>query len=94
MGPASVYSGAPPNDLKATLQTGNTFEMIVNQIRDVFYTSRKGIHDIYNEAKLGNQLDEHAFVDYFKKLRSEISPEDISAAFLKVSKGRDRINFD
>jgi len=38
----------------------------MNQIKNIFYASRKRIDEIYNEAKTGQFLDEASFIDYFK----------------------------
>jgi Ca2+-binding EF-hand superfamily protein len=94
MGPVSAYSGAPANELQAPIQTGNSVQAVIQKIKDVLYTTRKSLHDIFKEVKLGSILDEHSFVDYFKKIRSDISPQDIVAAFKQVSNDRGQMTFE
>lgn len=94
MGPVSVYSGQPPQNLKQNLQTQNSVPQIIAQIKNLFYASRKRIDEIFNEAKLGQFLDENSFVDYFKQQNSEIASDDIRAVFQHVAQGRNRISFE
>lgn len=63
-------------------------------IKDLFYSTRKGIYDIFNEAKLGNSVDlEGLKTVVMTYSHGHVNEGDIEAVFKHVSRGRDHISY-
>lgn len=64
-------------------------------IKDLFYSVKKGIFEIYREASHGNSVDFDGFLDVVRKYsNNQVGDADIEAAFRYVANGRETVTYE
>jgi hypothetical protein len=77
-----------------TVDKGRDAQQVVALIKDLFYSTRKSIYEIFNEAKLGSTVD----FDGFNKVvqtysNSNVNEDEIRSAFKYISKGKPVLSY-
>lgn len=67
---------------------------MISQIKDLFYSTGKGIFDIFNEAKLGSIVDFEGLNKVVQEYSGgRVNEDDVKSAFNYISKGKGSIGY-
>ena len=69
-------------------------EDIIKKIKDLFYTSKKTVYELFQECKTGSGVDSQGLKKLVSKLSGNTTPEEeIEQAFRTVANGADSLSY-